>query len=530
MDNITTIQKKDADVISKGVEADWHGDLKNSKSEEKAALAKIEKNNVSASNGLPSLEIVGLIGAKVGDAPPKGDKVKKQNDAGDKIAASELTSTGEFSEIAKRVLKKADKDRDGYVNKTELAALLQDQSIKGKDAQVLAAMYNNFDKIHNLSKHEYAWDKATVTAGDIDVFQRKMEKREKDVQNAVDMKAWAQVNLKSFAADGEKLTMDDINKGLGRRNLSATDRAALTLIKSRFSEVAQNYGLPLIGTQGAKLEDFSSFTDKVWANSDDAKIVRNVQGIMARTRFEAQSGSVSKQLFADGVKSVRPDAIRQGNVGNCYFESALAAVAAANPQIIKDMIRENKDGSFTVTFPGANKEPITVSKPTEAELGLYNGGSEHGLWAAVMEKAYGKYCNNHAWIGSYTPQDATDGGGRPEPVIELLTGKDASWKTVSDQASVAKDLEDAFKTGKAVTADIYRDPWELIGMGKAETNDKFYRGHAYSITAFKPDGKGGGIVTIRNPWGGEKGTTSGTIDVPLNKFMKNFSAYSIQNR
>ncbi len=526
MDDITNTQKKASDHDFKSVA--WIDSPVNAnKNEEKAALAKMEdRSNVALAKMLPSLEIIGFTRAEV----KVENRAAKSNDAGNKIPAAPCVTTNEFAGIAKGLLKKADKDKDGHVSKTELAAALQDQSIKGKDAQVLSALYNGFDKIHNLSKHEYVWNKATITDGDIDRLQEKMSKRDVDVLAALNMRAWAQTNLKSFAADGEKLTMNDLNNGLARKNLSETDRATLTLIKSRFNEIAENYGLPLIGTKGAKLEDFSSFADKVWSNSPDAKIAMNIQGVMRRTNLEAQTGQTSSDLFADGLNSVRPDAIRQGGIGDCYFESALAAVAVANPKIIKDMIKENKDGSFTVTFPGANKEAITVSKPTEAELGLYNGGSSHGLWAAVLEKAYGQYRDNHAWIGSYTPQEASDGGGRPEPVIELLTGKDASWKSVSDQKSVARDLENAFKTGKAVTADIYRDPWDLIGLGKTETNDKFYKGHAYSITAFKPDGKGGGVVTIRNPWGGEHGSTSGTIDVPLDKFMKNFSAYSIQNR
>ncbi len=47
----------------------------------------------------------------------------------------------------------------------------------------------------------------------------------------------------------------------------------------------------------------------------------------------------------------------------------LAAVAQMTPEIIKKMIVDNKDGTYTVTFPGNKDEPITISAPTETERG-----------------------------------------------------------------------------------------------------------------------------------------------------------------
>lgn len=68
---------------------------------------------------------------------------------------------------------------------------------------------------------------------------------------------------------------------------------------------------------------------------------------------------------------------------------------------------------------------------TEAELGLYNGGSQYGTWAAVMEKAFGQYRLNHASdvdlkaiaASAHTPQDGAGGEGYATDALSLLTGK-----------------------------------------------------------------------------------------------------------
>src|SRR4029077_7957395 len=57
-----------------------------------------------------------------------------------------------------------------------------------------------------------------------------------------------------------------------------------------------------------------------------------------------------RQLFVEGLP--RMSAIRQDFTSDCYFLSAVGAVAELNPQAIVRLIAPNRDGSFTVTFPG----------------------------------------------------------------------------------------------------------------------------------------------------------------------------------
>lgn len=436
---------------------------------------------------------------------------------------------GEFSSVAKDVIEKIDTEHKGYVTKEQLARALEDPQFRGKEAQALAAMYQNFDKMHNLSKHEGWIDRKSINAGDLEKFDQIQKDQNERISEAYQMKHWAEENLSKYDNNGNNpLTKSQIEKFINDPNTPEEDKKALQLIDKHYSEMGHFW------ERGVTKEAIQNFSDTVWKDSADAKLVN---GVWAST-WNVQKGQgpeISHDLYGDSnnpLNSINPGAIRQGSIGDCYFESALAAVATSNPELIKNAIKDNGDGTYTVTFPGAKDEPITVKAPTEAEQGLYNHGSPNGLWASVMEKAYGEYCQKHFWRrgpfnlgGGNSPTEGADGGGRTSGSTKLLTGSDTSTNTTtfSSQASIAANLEKAFAGNppKAVTAGINN------GFSR-QTSDQFYVGHAYSITGFQPDGKGGGMITIRNPWGGKDDTTDGTISIPLEKFMKNFSDITFQ--
>ncbi len=79
------------------------------------------------------------------------------------------------------------------------------------------------------------------------------------------------------------------------------------------------------------------------------------------------------------------------------------------------MIKDNDHGTYTVTFPGDKRHPVTIQAPTDPELGEY--ASEHnGTWAAVIEKAH-RYQTGRV---DFDPSEGSD------VALKLLTGKDTS--------------------------------------------------------------------------------------------------------
>jgi hypothetical protein len=214
-------------------------------------------------------------------------------------------------------------------------------------------------------------------------------------------------------------------------------------------------------------------------------------------------------LYADSqnpLHSINARDIHQGVSGDCYIEASLASIAAQSPEVIRDSIRTNPDGTFTVTFKGDKDHPVKVARPTEVELALYNGASPDGIWAPVMEKAIAQYERDvlkHPQKG-LAPVDAA-AGGDPFPVLQLVTGRDSeelatgplasqpdihgSAQTPPPESRIAEHLTSALNNGRAVAFNTFEDAQATAGL----TN-----GHVYSVVGYTP-GPDGGQVKLHNP-------------------------------
>ena len=83
---------------------------------------------------------------------------------------------------------------------------------------------------------------------------------------------------------------------------------------------------------------------------------------------------------------MKPQAVRQGKLGSCYFHAVIAALAESQPGGLQRMIQANGDGTYTVRFADAVKEnayPEDVQYTRESGYDL-----SEGLWVAVLFRAY----------------------------------------------------------------------------------------------------------------------------------------------
>jgi hypothetical protein len=218
----------------------------------------------------------------------------------------------------------------------------------------------------------------------------------------------------------------------------------------------------------------------------------------------------------DAAASIKPQAVLQGGVNDCFFFAPLAAVASAAPNLIRDAIKANKDGSFDVTFPGAKDKPVHVPALTEHELSSYGRETAYGTWPAVMEKAFATYLADNPearkrilghddpglltkflnWAFSSDSSDVQktlDKGKVPE-VLKLLTGYMPGGVPLQAGHSVdaAKSvLKDAFSGTKAlpVVAGIEASNKDAQAFG-------LHNEHDYTVLGYKD-----GIVTLRDPNG-----------------------------
>lgn len=433
-------------------------------------------------------------------------------------------SVTEFAQKAKELLPKLDKNHDGKITERELGQAMADKSFTGQEAQVLAALYHNFK---SLSEKHGGQD--SITAQDIDrQFSGKVSAKEAEYAKQETKLDELIENHPEFLGGDEKPSVDKIktaiNTALSSDKYSDDEKQTLKYYQEKLKDVkdaANNINGGETGNNKDPIEN-------------KIKMMKSIQKDL--NAVAKNENSNCHQLYK-GNDAITPDAVKQAGLGDCYLEASIAAAAKNHPEQIKNMIADNHDGTYTVTFPGDTKHPVTVTAPTAAEGGLYNQGSEHGIWPGVLEKAYGQYQKTNKKLGDeYTPAQATDsgdydghGGGSSRDALHLLTGnsiKRFDLKNTS-QHTMAQKLEDAMKNHKCVTI---ASPEKTKSTDPEASGDGVFKDHEYTVIGFTPDGKGGGTVIIRNPWGNGTGK-EGTFTMPLEKVMnpEKFEEVNIEN-
>jgi len=235
----------------------------------------------------------------------------------------------------------------------------------------------------------------------------------------------------------------------------------------------------------------------------------------------AKTGGQSQPLDTNVTADINASGVDQSSVGDCFFESALASLANSSKgqQIIRNMIKTNKDGSYTVTFAGDKGSPVTVTAK-DLEVNQNNGQVEDSAkWARIVETAFLKYDHAEQYgsgLNGFLQADGIPRFGNvayADKALQLLTGQDASTDSMgllnidnreitlgnTSRANIASDMETALKNGEPITACASSLPSWL-----GEHNSGPMEGdHVYSVMSY--DAKTGTVV-VRNPWGSNNGT------------------------
>lgn len=238
----------------------------------------------------------------------------------------------------------------------------------------------------------------------------------------------------------------------------------------------------------------------------------------AATWVPTQGTAIKNGVSAD-------DAV-QGSLGNCYLVSGLSSLANVQPQVIRDAIRENADGTYTVKFHkdsflglfsrGQKELEVTVDgdMPTkDGKTPLYAHGRDVGeLWPLIIEKAYAKLDGGYQRVGV---------GGSPVTIWQALTGKSGAMTAnlVEGEGSLFRKLKNALDEKRPVAASTAPVLKNYEGTGLA-------KGHVYAILGVS-EKDGQRFVQLRNPWGqGEPkgdGTNDGVFTMPIAEFKKQFA-------
>lgn len=225
----------------------------------------------------------------------------------------------------------------------------------------------------------------------------------------------------------------------------------------------------------------------------------------------------TKSFSADplfGANGPTENDISQGYLGDCYFLSALSAVAKVDADRIRQSIVQLGDGTFAVQMHQANGQlgfvRLTADLPTWGASGpvaYANASATTGLWVALLEKAF-TYFRTGANAAAPTYSTIDNGGWMTESFTALGLADSDLYSSTATQ--LGSQLQSALAAGKAVTIAIADVP-----AGAPLVGD-----HAYTVDHVTLDAHGKvATVTLRNPWGvdgaGNDGHDDGYVTVSI---------------
>jgi len=228
--------------------------------------------------------------------------------------------------------------------------------------------------------------------------------------------------------------------------------------------------------------------------------------------------------------------IHQAGYGDCYFLASVGALDQHDPNAVKNMIHDNGDGTYTVTFHVQNNgihngwgvfgdsyttKQVTVSASEISAKGAnvdWNTvtDSNNGklvIWPAVVEAAYAKMHDTKIFghdFGINSGYNNIGNGGNPQPVLENLTGQDA--KSYSPSGAELNNLQSQFDSGKLITVCTPESDGTQDGYNRKKYGNPYglIGDHVYTVTNVYIGSNGQEYVTLNNPWGFDQ-----PRDIPL---------------
>jgi hypothetical protein len=243
------------------------------------------------------------------------------------------------------------------------------------------------------------------------------------------------------------------------------------------------------------------------------QVTSYVNGSSLADPTTTESDIVNKSYSSDplfGANGPSENDINQGYLGDCYYLSALSAVAKVDPDIIKQSIVSLGDGTFVAQMHNTRGQTVFVHMnadlPTWNTGGVaYEGlGSGNSLWAALMEKAF-TYVRSgaNATAPSYSTID--NGGWMSESFNALGLANSDYFPSSSTQ--LVSQLEKLLNAGEAVT----------IAISNPANGAPLIGDHAYTVDHINVDSNGNVTIVLRNPWGvdgaGNDGNNDGYVTV-----------------
>lgn len=207
---------------------------------------------------------------------------------------------------------------------------------------------------------------------------------------------------------------------------------------------------------------------------------------------------------------------KQGQMNDCFVLSAINAVSHtdAGKDSIKNDIKDNGDGTYSVTLPGDKAHKSYTVTQDDLKKGYATGDVDVSILAAAMEKCANDPSNKDEakkYIGSgfatadSDPPITFNHGGDSMYIMKLLGGdqvKSDKSLSGSDGQDKIRDflVNQASKVGSGSALVFSGIPNQDTGDWAPNTNNDESHQFAINKIDLKDDSADGGTVYYTNPW------------------------------
>jgi len=248
-------------------------------------------------------------------------------------------------------------------------------------------------------------------------------------------------------------------------------------------------------------------------------------------------------LFGTGPQA---SDVNQGRLADSSLLASLAALAAANPGAIQDMITDNQDGTYGVRFYlNGEKQYVTVDSKlavmnegtrNDKSIYEYNSGSNGTLWSQIAEKAYAEFLSEVNGGSNDMANLSTDGDwylsaglkvtGADFAQTALQNNSTTHYSLNSDSAAnghyaamktfLGNQISTALSSGQIVTMDA------IAGgrTGQVFENNNLVGNHRFAVVGYNSNTQ---TVTLDNPW-----NANGTITPRFTMKLDELAAQNVR--
>jgi hypothetical protein len=190
--------------------------------------------------------------------------------------------------------------------------------------------------------------------------------------------------------------------------------------------------------------------------------------------------------------------IKQGDAGDCYFLAALMTVASRAPATVLNMVHDNGNGTYTISFHSKYdgvSNPVTVTvngdlpyrRGKPFENGIENIDGKNVSWAAIIEKGWAAANGN-----SYNGIDGTDLSNAQDHDVHnalyAITGEVGVDRNPGGPMTGVsfEQMQQDFTKG-------------LVTFGTSNSDGELVSDHSYALLGLNPSDQ---TVVVGDPEGG----------------------------